>query len=130
MYEFAKDFDEFRRSFTTYRRVALELASPNPEDDEFVRAAIVGFSRHAPTEDWGCNHFAFLRQRRERDYSHESLSFLYGDRWREFALLACMSLGCLLGLFQVGRLTEEEFLVAELQLPGLMALSASDLPEM
>lgn len=129
MYDFAKDFDEFRRRFPTYRRVALELASPNPEDDEFVRAAIVGFSRHAPTENWGSDHFEFLRQRRERDYSCESLSFLYGDRWRDSALLACMSLGCLLGLFQVGRITDEEFLVAELQLPGMMALSSGDLPE-
>jgi hypothetical protein len=46
-------------------RIATKMRTANPEDNEFVRAAIVGFSRHAPTEQWARGHYDFVRRYEE-----------------------------------------------------------------
>ena len=121
--EFQALFDGFKR----YRESARDLQSPNQDDDEYVRAAIVGFSRHSETEEWARGHFEFIHDYRRGDYSDESLEVLYGDHAGDYALFACLCLGSLLGLFQSGKITDEEFRIAEAQLPGFMALNAGRL---
>ena len=122
MRDLTAEFREFLEGFARYRKAALDIESPNVEDDEFIRAAIVGFSQHAPTEQWARGHHDFVSRYRDGDYSDESLSVLHGEQVYNYALLACLCLGALLGLYQAGRITEDEFKVAEAQLPGFMAL--------
>jgi hypothetical protein len=120
-------FQLFFQSFERYRRAALDLETPNVEDDEFIRAAIVGFSRYAATEDWDRSHYEFIRSHREGDNSDASLSVLHGERASQYALLACLCLGALLGLYQTQAISHDEFHVAEVQLPGFLALQANKL---
>ena len=118
-----RTFDpEFKRMLVRLRpilKVAETLSTPNPEDDLFVRAAIVGFSTACNTELWGRNHFAFLQERRLRELGPEKLAW-YGDAADVHALFGAVCLGLLLGLYQREELSDEEFGLAEAQLPAFM----------
>jgi hypothetical protein len=122
--EFQALFDEFPR----YRQSAWALESPNEDDDQYSRAAIVGFSRHCEPGEWARGHFEFIRDYRRGDYSEESLEVLHGEHAGDYALFACLCLGAMLGLFQSGQISDEEFRIGEAQLPGFMALNAGRLP--
>src|SRR6266540_653934 len=58
-------FDEFERLWGSYRvcsDAAAQLATPNFEDDEFMRMAIVAFSYHQKTEEWHRQHWKFAQE--------------------------------------------------------------------
>jgi hypothetical protein len=120
-----QDFDELYRNHTELQRLADELKTPNPEDSVFVRAAIVGFSFHVPTEEWERQHLDFVLHKRQTEFSDYELTKLEaaGQRAGRFA---CLCLGYLLGLHQAKKISNEQFQVAEMQLPGFLMLK---LPE-
>ena len=109
-----KEYEELLAHFMRDFRTAGNLKTPNTEDALDIRAAIVGFSYHAPTEQWGRNHYEYVRQ--------HSLN-LPETPTSERAFYA-LCLGYLLGLFQVERITEHEFATAEAQLAGFVLLKA------
>lgn len=106
--------------------MAEELKTPNPEDDIFVRTAIVGFSYHCPTEQWGHKHFSFIQEKRLGDYSDSALK-AYGKGGRQIGIFACLSFGYLLGLFQASKISEVQFQIADAQLPGFIFLNLKPL---
>lgn len=128
MRDFVHDYESLLRGFARSRDTARSLESPNPEDDEFVRMAIVGFSMNAKTESWSPEHYAFVSKQREDDFSVEALGVLHGEQAQNYALFAGLCLGFLLGLFQTEQVSEEEFSVGEAQLPGFMAGAVGALP--
>lgn len=119
--DFSLDFEKLLKGLPRYRRMAQKLVTPNPEDDEFVRAGIVGFSFHQPTESWGKSHFRFLRSRLDLDYGPTSMEW-YGEAAPAHRVFVAMCLGYLLGLHQSGVISDDEFTLAEAQLPGFMIL--------
>jgi hypothetical protein len=128
MRDFTNEYDSLLKGFARYRTEAEALESPNAEDDDLMRMAIIGFSINSKTETWSRPHLDFVRRHLEDDFSDGQLEFLHGDEAHSYALFAALCLGYLLGLFQAGQLSEADFSVGEAQLPGFMAGSAGSLP--
>lgn len=126
--ELRGDFEVLLLDFDAKRRAALSLVTPNPEDDECVRAAIVGFARYCDPDAWGRGHLEFIQKRRRGEVSDEALIPLHGPQAKDYALLACLFMGSLLGMFQAEKISEEEFRSGETLLPGFLAESAGRLP--
>jgi hypothetical protein len=108
-------FDEFQklwRSFSICCQAAETLDSPDPEDDQFIKMAIVGFSYHDKTENWEHGHFKLARQ-----YDDESARLGDSDNLRKFNLLA---LGSILGLYSAGKIDERLYRLGYALLPGFV----------
>jgi hypothetical protein len=114
-------FESLVASFRRDVEMVRDVRSPNPNDDDLIKAAIVGFSYNAPTTSWGSNHFAFVRRRLDGDYSEQAVS-LYAEQRHAVRLFAAICLGYMLGLYEMGRFTDAECQTVELQLPGIIAL--------
>ena len=114
-------FAALLQNFERHKKAIAGLESPNPEDDEYIKAAIVGFSFHQPTEAWSLKQCDFIKERRNGEYSDKQLQ-AYDEKARDYALFACLAHGYLLGLFQAGTLDEIQFATAEAQLPGFLEL--------
>ena len=128
MRDFTGDYASLLKGFARFRAAAQSLESPNLEDDDFVRMAIVGFSINAPTDAWSRQHFDLVNRHRKADFSDDSLEFLHADQAHNYALFSGLCLGYLLGLFESGRLNETEFAGGEAQLSGFMASTSGALP--
>ena len=126
--ELRAEFESLLAAFEALREAAACLVTPNREDDVFVRAAIVGFARYCDPDTWARGHLQFIQKKRQGDVSDESLAFLYGPESNAYAILACLFLGALLGMFQAEKITEEEFRSGEALLPGFLAEGAGRLP--
>ena len=117
-------YDELEQLLATFARdiaIAESIESANPEDDLAVKAAVVGFSYNSSTMEWTKEHFEFLVRRIESDYDAESLTE-YGENGLNVKLFFSIAMGYLLGLFQKEKITEEEFKIAEQQIPGMIMM--------
>lgn len=124
-------FDQLQTLVDSFRRdvqIARELESPNADDDLTIKTAIVGFSYHSPTDQWEHGHLDFVRVRIDRGYSASQL-VEYGENGFNVGLFFALCIGYLLGLFQQDRISEQDFRVAEDQLPGLIMLHLGTLTE-
>ena len=122
-------FDDIQRLVGTFYRdmqTAKDVITPNPEDDFVIKAAITGFSYNSPVDDWGRGHFEFVKTRIDRDYSPKELAE-YGDNGENIKLFFALSLGVLLGIYQKGDISDEDFKTAEQQIPGIIMLHLSSL---
>ena len=108
-------FDEFERlwrSFAVSCQSAEALESPNPQDDQFIKMAIIGFSHHDKTENWQQGHFSIARQ-----YADECARLGDPANLRKFNLLA---LGSLLGLYSAGKVDDRLYGIGYALLPGFV----------
>lgn len=108
-------FDEFERLWASYRFCAEEadrLSTPNAEDDEFIKMAIVGFSYHQKTEEWRQEHWKLAKQ-----YLAESSDLGDSSKTKKFAMLA---LGTLLGLYSAGKIDDRVYWHGHVLLPGFI----------
>lgn len=124
-------FDQIARLVGTFyrdMRIAKGVATPNPEDDLAIKAAIVGFSYNSPLDVWGKGHFDFVKDRIDRDYAPEELAE-YGDNGENVKSFYALSLGFLLGAYQKGDIDDEDFKTAERQIPGIIMLHLSHLTD-
>ena len=122
-------FDDIQRLVGTFYRdiqIAKGVVTPNPEDDLVIKAAITGFSYNSPVDDWARGHFDFVETRIDRDYTPEELAE-YGDNGENIKLFFALSLGFLLGAYQKGDISDEEFKTAEQQIPGIIMLHLASL---
>ena len=103
--------DELRRRYDELNCIAQRLESPNDDDTHDVKCAVVGFSLYTPTENWQRDHFDFVRSRLSDP--RDALS-------AEFVLLEAMCLGAMSGMAYERRITEQEFQLMDLQLPGYL----------
>jgi len=114
--------DEFARllnAFSVARDVARQLTTPNREDDDDIKMAIVGFSYHRATEDWSRQHYEFIRSRCEGELSDSALRE-HGEAAAVFRAFACLALGALLGLRDSRQIDDTRFALGDAQLPGFM----------
>ncbi len=114
-------FDEFERlwcSFAACCRSAETLSSPNSEDNQFIKMAIVGFSFHDRTENWQQGHFKIARQ-----YADECASLGDPTNLRKFNLLA---LGALLGLYSAKKVDDRLYGIGYALLPGFVLSKGSE----
>lgn len=107
--------------------MAEGLESADPEDDLFVKMAIVGFSFHQPTDEWGIDNLRFIQRYRSDEYSNVALAD-HEAAATSVALFACLFLGYMLGLFQSGAIDDVEFSRGEALLPGILAMRSPELP--
>ena len=106
--------------YSEYKVAVARYESPNPEDDEFAKLAIAGFSSVAPIERWSWEHFTAIRALREGDLSDEALAWHEEDA-REYARFACICYGALFALREIGSLRDEDDMeIAELAMPTFM----------
>ena len=111
----SKIVDRSLSGFPSLIDAANGLPSPNPEDTFLVKCAIVGFSQYSATENWTKSELEYvLRQLADG-----------ADGLAENELrLKALCLGALCGLWHEKKLTDEEFGLAEVHLPGLIMLHA------
>jgi hypothetical protein len=107
-------FEKLLNNLARDLELAHRLSSPNTEDTDEIKVAIVGFSYHSTTEQWSTSEFQFVARILE---STEDFS----PRERLFYALG---LGYLLGLLQSGKLSRDSFDTAIAQLPGFIFLNA------
>lgn len=114
--------DEFARllsAFPVARDAARRLITPNREDDDDIKMAIVGFSYHRATEDWSRQHYEFIQSRCEGELSDRALHE-HGEAAAIFRAFACLALGALLGLRDSRQIDDTGFALGDAQLPGFM----------
>ncbi len=114
-------FDEFEklwRSYSVCCRSAETLDSPNAEDDQFIKMAIVGFSYHDKTENWQQGHFKIAKQ-----YADACADLGDPPSLRKFNLLA---LGALLGLYSAGKIDDRVYGIGYALLPGFVLSKGSE----
>ncbi len=113
-----EEFERLWRNFAACCRSAETLNSPNPEDDEFIKMAIVGFSCHDKTENWQQGHFKIAKQ-----YADECARLGDSAALRKFNLLA---LGALLGLYSAGKADDRLYGIGYALLPGFVLSKGSE----
>jgi hypothetical protein len=67
------EFGRLLSGFSIAHDAARHLTTPNREDDDNIKMAIVGFSYHRATEDWSRQHYEFIRSRCEGELSDRAL---------------------------------------------------------
>jgi hypothetical protein len=103
-----------------YAVAAARLVSPNPEDDEYSRLAIAGFSSVAATDRWSHKYFTGIRDLRATELSDDALAW-HAPHAQQYARFACMCYGALFALRDIGALKDEDdFEIAEAVMPGFM----------
>jgi hypothetical protein len=108
-------FDEFQKlrdCFGTCCEAADRLQSPNPEDNMYIKMAIVGFFYHDKTENWSQEHYRIVRE-----YLNECEELNDPERIRRFNMLA---LGALLGLYSSGKIDDRVYRLGYILLPGFV----------
>ena len=103
-------FQKLSDDLPTIQEKVATLQSPNVEDDDPVKFAIIGYSYHRPVEGWGQEEFDFVNSRRQEVADFDTL-------WVNFT---CLASGYLVGLYQSGRCGNSEFAPFEAQLAGFM----------
>jgi hypothetical protein len=124
--------DEFARllsAFPDARSAARQLTTPNREDDDDIKMAIVGFSYHRATEDWSRRHYEFIRSRCDGELSDDALQE-HGEAAAIFRSFACLALGALLGLRDSSQIDETGFVLGDAQLPGFMYAYLPEIEEL
>ena len=111
-------FDDLARRFPELSRAATGLSSPNPEDDLFVRHAIVGFGQSCSVDLWSRDQHLFISRRLEHGLSIDSLQDFFADDAIAVRLFSCLALGSLLGKLQAGDLDDSGFMLGDAHLPG------------
>lgn len=107
------------KQFGSFTKVAVEMHSPNAEDDEFIRFAMVGFAEHLSLASWEFEHFEYVRALRD-----EVMVDDFSNNWRRFT---CLAGGYFLGMLVVNLISDAELRVAEIQVPGFMWLHSNTL---
>ena len=110
---------ELRGRFAELTAIAQTLESPNEEDTHDVKYAIVAFSLYTQTENWVREHCEFVRSRLSEAPDLLSARAL---------LLKAMCLGGMCGLAFERRITEQEFQLMDLQLPGYLMMLGKEWP--
>jgi hypothetical protein len=103
-------FERLWNDLPAIRESVEKLESPNPEDDRFIKFAIVGYSYFQPITSWGPDELRFVARRRQEVLEQ-------GELWTEFV---CLAAGYMLGMCQAGKCTDQECALFEAQLPGYM----------
>jgi len=97
--------------FEEYIGLAEKLDSPNPEDTLPIKCGIVAFSLISDVSKWSQDEYEFVRGR--LDDGPESLS-------EDVIKLKAMCLGAMCALRLEGKMSNEDFAVADAQLPSLL----------
>jgi hypothetical protein len=108
--------DGLLADFEQWKLAARELSTPNAEGDEFIRCAMIGFSRHLPLEHWGHGHLQYVRTFRDE--------ILSGDFPGDWVRFACLAAGYFVGMADAGLITDLDLRLAEAHTSGFMWLHA------
>jgi hypothetical protein len=100
--------------FDRFKTAAIELRTPNPEDDEFIRCGIIGFAQNSPLGDWNLDHFEYVRTLRDEVSNGD-----FSTEWRRFTSLAA---GYILGMRVAGLINDADLRLSEAHTPGFMWL--------
>jgi hypothetical protein len=106
------EFERLWDSFAVCVQAADHLNSPNPEDDPFVKVAIVGFLCHDQANNWRYDHYAVTKK-----YLIACEELGDSPNTKRFNMLA---LGDLLGLYSSGKIDERVYRIGYALLPGFV----------
>lgn len=81
-------FELLLNALPSVREKVAKLESPNPEDDQMVKFAMVGFCYNQVLSEWGWEEFNFVATRRQEVAD-------FDQKWIEFV---CLATGYLLGM--------------------------------
>ncbi len=97
--------------FAEYVGLAEKLDSPNPEDTVPVKCGIVAFGLISDVEKWSQDEYEFVKGRLD-DVAEEAPE--------DVIKLKAMCLGAMCALRLEGKMSNEEFALADAQLPSLL----------
>ena len=103
--------EHMRQHFEEYTGLAESIESPNPEDTIPIKCGIIGFSLISAPDKWSRDEYEFIQGRLEdtpRQLSEDAIK------------LKAMCLGALCAMRVEEKATNEEFALADAQLPGLL----------
>ena len=100
------------KNFSGFTAAALELRTPNAEDDELIRCGMIGFAQHTSLNHWDFEHFEYVRALRDEVTSGD-----FSTEWRRFT---CLAAGYFLGMRVAGMLSDVDLRLAEAHTPGFM----------
>jgi hypothetical protein len=110
-----------------YKAAASRYESPNPEDDEFAKLAIAGFSSIAPIERWSWEHLVAIRELRADALSDDALAW-HEECASEYARFACICYGALFALRAIGFPKDDDDMeIAGLAMPAFMMGHLNDI---
>ena len=113
------DYAQLLDNFNELKAQADAVESTNPEDHRRIKLAIVGFSQASNWNQWSREHLDFIEGRLQNDLRSD----MFSADWIDFS---CLAMGYILGCADGGMIkTDEEFRIADAQLPGFMWLHAA-----
>lgn len=108
-------FQILLHDFLRLLQQAERLHSDNIEDTFEVRAAIVGFQRSRPLDEWGFEQFQIIRRHLDGDLS--KLEW-FEDGAEAVKLFSCLCLGAMLGKCAHGETDDAGLLLGDPHLAG------------
>ena len=108
-------FDEFEKLWESYRahsEAAHKLTTPNSEDDEFIRMAIIGFTIHQTIDKWRPDHRVLAIDYLDSMNQPEDTS-----KMKKFTMLA---FGTVLGLYSSWKIDERGYRIGNILIPGFV----------
>ena len=122
----AQEFETLLKSFCS--KSIREKTSEVLSNEVILQESRSGFIMASPSSMWSGNHTAFIDNRirgsRSTDeFDEDKFGGPHIVRFKYFCL------GYLLGLFQEEKIHDTEFTIAEMQLPGFIALHLKELDQ-
>jgi len=118
MFDAISHLDRLLNDFTTSKESALNLASPNPEDDEYIRCGMIGFAKHLTLDRWSHLHFSYVQALRDEVMTED-----FSQDWIRFV---CLAAGYFKGMADAGLIDEVQLRLSEAQTPGFMWLKSPE----
>ena len=122
--QLGKLFEDLQRNVELPRQLESSV-----DNDMGMKTAIIGFSSNSPADSWSFDHYTFVEERLKGSYSAENLQE-FGAEATAIRLFVGLCLGYLLGMFQAGKLTDTEFSIVEVQIPGSVFMKSGHFPHL
>ena len=106
------EFEHLYNNYKLYHDSALKIISPNKNDSEYIKIAIMGFSKNSKSLNWNINHFNLIE-----NYFKEYIECGICEIEIKFSLLA---VGSMLGLYFENKIDDRLYKYSIILLPGFV----------
>ena len=102
---------------------ASTLVTPNTEDVEPIRVAVVGFLLFSRTDRWTHEYYVLVRERLDDELSDQQLREWHDEHAEAIQRYSCLAIGALLGKLDTGQIDDAGFLLGDAHLAGFIAMN-------
>ncbi len=109
-----KIFDEVKLKYYELMSIGNSLQSNNAVDNLLIKYSMAGFLNYAELSNWTYDHYKYIYGRLQESENWDS------ERGH---IMRAMCLGSLCGMVYNKMISEKEFQLADMQIPGIFALN-------